>query len=92
MVFVVGETETAPEVAPPVEKLVPVQEVVSVDDHETVEEEPRLIGFAESATDAVGVGGAETVHELYVYEPESEPLLHERDCETQDWPYGTVDA
>ena len=33
-----------------------------------------------------------TEHELYAYEPESELLEHVLVCETQELPYGTVDA
>ena len=36
--------------------------------------------------------GSPVEHEGYWYEPERFPLLHVRDCEEQDWPYGTVDA
>ena len=39
----------------------------------------------------VQLAGGVTEHELYAYEPESEPLLHVRDCGAHDCPYGTVE-
>ena len=36
------------------------------------------------------LAAAVTEHELFVYEPESEPLEQERACETQLCPYATV--
>ena len=61
-----GETETLPDVAPPVENPVPVQEVALADDHVSVEEFPfiMLVGLAESA--AVGAADAEQVKECAV--------------------------
>jgi hypothetical protein len=49
VVVTVGETDTDPDVAPPVEKPVPVQEVAFVDDHVSVEDWPlvMLVGLAE---------------------------------------------
>ena len=56
MVVAVGDAETEPETAVPVEKLVPVHDVAFVEDHVTVVELPTLMfrGFAEIV--AVGAG------------------------------------
>ena len=83
-----GETETLPDVLPPVEKLVPVHEAALLEDQVSVEDCPWVmeVGFSES--EQVGP----TVQLAYVYEPESVPFEHERDSETQLEPYGTVEA
>ena len=54
VVAVSAPVDTEPEVAPPVEKPVPVQEVALVEDQVSVEEPPEvmLVGFAER--EAVG--------------------------------------
>ena len=40
----------------------------------------------------VQFAGGSTEHDEYWYEPESEPLLHERHWDVHDEPYGTVEA
>jgi hypothetical protein len=55
VVFVAGETEALPEVAPPVEKLVPVQEAAFEEDHERVVLPPTDIVAVEAESAAVGV-------------------------------------
>jgi hypothetical protein len=57
-VFEFGETETEPEVAPPVENPVPVQDVAPAEDQESVVEEPSDIVEGEAESDAVGAAKA----------------------------------
>lgn len=85
----VGETETDPDVASPVEKLVPVQLTAFCADQVSVEDWPSTMEVG--STDIVHCGP--TAQLAYVYVPESVPFEHVRDCETDahDCPYGTVD-
>lgn len=53
VVLDVGETVTVPDVAPPVEKLVPVQDDAYCDDHVKLVEPPFAIVEAPSVSDAV---------------------------------------
>mgnify|MGYP001102825891 FL=1 len=57
----VGETETLPEVRPPVEKFVPVQEVALIDDQLRVDDWPAVIEVGLAEREAVGAPGGETV-------------------------------
>jgi|GEM_PF-4781463 len=84
-----GDTDVLPEVAPPVEKLVPVQEVALEELQVSVEEFPCVTEVGDTETAQIGAG-LSTLQEAYVYEPDSEPFEHERLSETQDEPYGTV--
>ncbi len=84
-----GETDTDPDVAPPVEKLVPVHEVALEDDHDSVEELPCATEVGEADNEHVG-GGLSTVHVEYAYDPESVPFEQVRVCETHELPYDTV--
>ncbi len=56
-----GLTATEPEVAPPVEKFVPVHEVVFADDHVTVPAPPAAMDAGVAERLAVGEGAAVTV-------------------------------
>src|SRR3989338_1863285 len=49
-----GETLTLPDVAPPVEKFVPVQDVAFVEDHARVEESPSVMDAGLAEREAVG--------------------------------------
>ena len=59
----VGDTEVLPEVAPPVEKLSPVQDVAYVEDHERVALCPDEMLVGETETVHSG-GGLSTVHDV----------------------------
>jgi hypothetical protein len=74
VVVTVGETDADPDVVPPVEKPVPVQEVAFVDDHVSVEDWPlvMLVGLAER--EAVVLDAALTVSEKLVATPFGEPV------------------
>lgn len=56
MVVTPRVTETEPEVALPVEKLVPAQDVAFVEDHVRVEEPPAETEVGEALRVAVGAG------------------------------------
>ena len=56
-----GLTSTEPEVAPPVEKFVPVQDVVFAEDQVTVPAPPAPIEDGDAVRLAVGVGAGVTV-------------------------------
>ena len=56
-----GLTDNDPDVAPPVEKFVPVQEVALVEDHERVAEVPCAIDAGFAVRVAVGAGCEATV-------------------------------
>lgn len=56
-----GLTSTEPDVAPPVEKLVPVQDVVFADDQVMVPAPPAPMEDGEAVRLAVGVGAGVTV-------------------------------
>jgi hypothetical protein len=73
-VVAVGETDADPDVALPVEKPVPVQEVAFADDHVSVEDWPlvMLVGLADS--EAVVLVAAFTVSEKLVATPFGEPV------------------
>lgn len=86
-----GDTFTLPDVAPPVEKLFPVQLVAYEDDHVSVVDCPCVIELGIAVSVAVG-GGLSTAQLAYAYVPESVPFEQLRDCETHDEPYGTVAA
>jgi hypothetical protein len=74
VVVAVGETDADPDVALPVEKPVPVQEVAFVDDHVSVEDWPlvMLVGLAER--EAVVLDTAVTASEKLVATPFGEPV------------------
>jgi hypothetical protein len=55
VVVTVGETDADPDVAPPVEKPVPVQEVAFVDDHVSVEDWPLVMLVGPAEREAVGM-------------------------------------
>lgn len=86
-----GETDVEPDVAPPVEKLVPVHDVAFEELQVSVDEFPCVTDVGDTESAHVGAG-LSTLQEAYAYEPESDPLEHERLSETQLEPYGTVAA
>jgi hypothetical protein len=83
-----GETEIEPEVAPLVEKLLPVHEVALVDDQVRVEVPPADIevGFA----DSVAVGGALQVKVAPVCPPPPEYELMPYTHQLYGWPSVTA--
>ena len=74
MVVAVGETDTDPEVVPPVEKPVPVQEVALADDHVSVEDWPLVMLVGLAVRVAVGLVDAATVSEKLVTTAFGEPV------------------
>ena len=69
MVVEDGDTVAEPEVAPPVEKFVPVQEVASVDDQISEVEFPFVMVDAEADNDAVGAGPLSVTESVMVFVP-----------------------
>jgi hypothetical protein len=86
-----GDTEVEPDVAPPVEKLVPVQLVAFEEDQVSVADWPLVIVVGATEMEQVGAG-LFTVQLWYWYVPLNVPLEQLLVCETQLLPYGTVAA
>ncbi len=63
-----GETLTEPEVAPPVLKPLPVQDVAFVEDQDSEEEEPAVIEVGTAESVAVGAGGVAAA-EITAWQP-----------------------
>lgn len=64
-----GVTTTEPDVAFPVAKPVPVQEVAFVEDHVSVEDPPDVTEVGEAVRDAVAAGTTVTVAEEFAVPP-----------------------
>ena len=67
-----GVTATEPDVAFPVAKPVPVQELAFADDHVSVDETPEVTEAGDAERDAVAAGTTVTVAEAFAEPPAPE--------------------